>query len=157
MESLEAKVAKLEQRVTALEKPGATGGAKSPGSPQTPKDAVFLERNVHWADAEIRKEAKDMKGPSCLGFRPSDPAVSAEGLDRIAGYLEWCAARDAVKPDARKNSKGKFWWETDLLMAAVYRGWAIAKRDGSIDKIVGRAAPAADSAQEDEGGDDIPF
>lgn len=160
--SLEAEVAQLRLRVIALEAKVAGGGATTPAreGQQEPKDVRFLATQLHWADNPIRRDPPKWTGPSGMGFAPSNPAISAEYLDDLASFTEWKAGKDKTNPDAKKNAKGKPYWEGDLLMASVYRGWAKAKRDGTVNKILGvsepkQAEPTADSYEASN--DDIPF
>jgi len=160
MESLEERVAKLEEFVSHLKgalgvplNGGAQSSTKQPKQQQNQAATTSLPvagddlLMKDWGNPEIKKDPPRWAGESFVGKLMSE--CSPEYLNEYAGFYDWKASKGREENPPRLNSKGKPWFETDELVAKLARGWAKHRRAGTLP---GEAAYPHQVADED-----IPF
>jgi hypothetical protein len=139
-------VATTEQRLAALEAQmariltafaaamGGTGGAASNGASHGGGSAAASDDEClgRYGNPKVKKDPKRWTGDTCIGLSFSE--APPEFLDCLADFLEWSVGRDREKPDARKHTNGKFFWQFDERDARLARGWARRIRAGLVEQ-----------------------
>lgn len=100
-----------------------SGGTTSSGATVPASDA---ELQSQYGDPQVRRDPRRWAGNSYMGAKFSQ--CPTDYLLCKAEELEYFANKNRNDPNAKKTTKGKFYWELDLRDASRARGWAARNR-----------------------------
>jgi hypothetical protein len=89
------------------------------------------ELDGKYGSPKVRKDPKRWAGASYVGAEYS--RCPSDYLQELAGYLDWCANKDAMRPDPKRHRNGTPYYEYDRKNAALARGWAARNAGKTFD------------------------
>lgn len=133
----------LEQRVAILELAIAGLSAQSAAG-ALPSVAPASDLDSQYGDPLVRKDPKRWEGATHVGLAYS--RCAPDFLDCLAGFLDWCAEREAKTPGKEKYAN------YSRRDAARARGWAARIRSGWKPPPPKKSVMDGDDSDLDNGG-----